>query len=238
MKLRFTLSFLFFLNICVNSFSYASQSLPKGIEGDLQSFSNKFNLVNSFLAGGALRMTSITSRHLEIFDQEKSTPTRNTHIQLVDELQTKRPDGISNDKLQVTRIRKVVTSEKYLEELFNVANDYNIDPLLLHAITETEISYKSDATSPAGAKGLMQIMPDTARHFGMINPEKEFFDHKNNLRISYNYLRSIQNLFGNDLTLIYAGHNARENAVIKYGYTIPPYREIQQYVIRSIKSTS
>jgi soluble lytic murein transglycosylase-like protein len=64
----------------------------------------------------------------------------------------------------------------------------------------------------------------------MNDPETGLFNPRDNLRICSNYLRSLHSLFGNNIPLILAAYNAGENAVIKYGYTIPPYLETQRYV--------
>ncbi|MEW8499283.1 MAG: lytic transglycosylase domain-containing protein, partial [Candidatus Thiodiazotropha taylori] len=68
------------------------------------------------------------------------------------------------------------------------------------------------------------------RRFGMRNPHEELFNPISNLRISSNYIRSLHTLFGNNIPLILAAYNAGENAVIKYGYRIPPYKETENYV--------
>jgi soluble lytic murein transglycosylase-like protein len=66
----------------------------------------------------------------------------------------------------------------------------------------------------------------------MSNPETELFDARSNLRISSNYIRLLHSIFGNNIPLILAAYNAGEKAVIDYGYTIPPYRETQDYVTK------
>lgn len=114
--------------------------------------------------------------------------------------------------------------------MYAVAKDYNIDPLLLHAIAYVESRHNPHAVSPIGAVGLMQVMPTTARRFGVDNPEFALRDPLVNLRVSSAYLKTLQGLFGNDLPLVLAAYNAGEHAVIKYGRQIPPYRETQAYV--------
>jgi soluble lytic murein transglycosylase-like protein len=81
----------------------------------------------------------------------------------------------------------------------------------------------------------MQVLPDTARRFGMKNPEQELFDPISNLRVSSNYLRSLHKLFGNNIRLILAAYNAGENAVIRHGYTVPPFKETKNYVDKVMK---
>jgi soluble lytic murein transglycosylase-like protein len=202
----------------VNTITYALQLSPDDSVNTHQSISNKFKLSRPLLQGGELAETPYLSKHLSLFDpQVKSTEILSAKVK---------------DVMQATRIRNVVSSGDYLDEIFSVAKEYNIDPLLLHAIAEVESRYNPIAISSAGAKGLMQVMPATARRFGMLNPDTELLDPRSNLRVSSNYLRSLYSLFGNNLTLILAAYNAGENAVIKYGYAIPPYHETQQYVKR------
>jgi hypothetical protein len=185
----------------------------------------------SGLADNLLVQIPHKSEHLSLYDQSsRKLRDGNETAQLILEKGLKQE--IAEELMQL-RIRSVVTSHaSYHDDIFSVSKEYNIDPFLLHAIAEIESRYNPTAISPAGAKGLMQIMPDTARRFGMRNPDTELFDPRNNLRICSNYLRTLHGIFGNNLSLILAAYNAGENAVIKYGYTIPPYHETQQYVTK------
>ncbi|MCG7984718.1 MAG: lytic transglycosylase domain-containing protein [Candidatus Thiodiazotropha lotti] len=144
-------------------------------------------------------------------------------------------DPVGYDENNRYRIFKTVPNHQFVEDIFIVSQEYNIDPLLLHAIAEIESAFNAEAVSKAGAKGLMQVMPDTARRFGMQNPNQELFNPISNLRISSNYIRSLHSLFGNNIPLILAAYNAGENAVIKYGYNIPPYKETENYVKKVMK---
>ncbi len=111
-----------------------------------------------------------------------------------------------------------------------VAASYDIDPLLLHAIAHVESRHNVDAVSPAGARGVMQVMPATARRFGVRNPATDLHDPRLNLEVSSAYLKTLQGYYGNNLPLVLAAYNAGEGAVAKYGQRIPPYRETQAYV--------
>lgn len=105
---------------------------------------------------------------------------------------------------------------------------YNIDPLLIYAQMHTESAFKLRATSHKGASGLMQLMPATARRFGVTN----IYDPKQNIDAGVKYMRWLLNTFNQDVNLALAGYNAGEGAVMKYGWTVPPYRETQEYVRR------
>ena len=103
-----------------------------------------------------------------------------------------------------------------------------VDPVLLYAQMHTESAFKRGAVSPKGASGLMQLMPGTARRFGVTN----IFDPQQTIEGGARYMRYLLDFFGGDVSLALAGYNAGEGAVMKYGRRIPPYRETQEYVRR------
>ena len=105
---------------------------------------------------------------------------------------------------------------------------YNIDPLLIYAQMHQESSFKLRATSHKGASGLMQLMPATARRFGVTS----IYDPKQNIDAGVKYMRWLLDTFNQDVVLALAGYNAGEGAVMKYGRRVPPYRETQEYVRR------
>lgn len=105
---------------------------------------------------------------------------------------------------------------------------YGIDPLLIYAQMHQESSFKLKATSHKGASGLMQLMPATARRFGVTS----IYDPKQNIEAGIKYMRWLIDTFNGDVALALAGYNAGEGAVMKYGWQIPPYRETQEYVRR------
>jgi len=106
----------------------------------------------------------------------------------------------------------------------------SVDPVLLYSIMHQESTFKQGAISPKGARGLMQLMPPTARRFGVTN----IFNPKQNIEGGARYMRFLLDLF-KDVNLALAGYNAGEGAVMKYGYRVPPYRETQEYVRRISK---
>ena len=111
------------------------------------------------------------------------------------------------------------------------ARVYRIDAALLHAVISAESGYNAAAVSHKGAIGLMQLMPETARRYGVENS----FDPAQNIRGGAKYLSYLLQLFGNNLELALAAYNAGENAVIRHGYSIPPYRETLGYVPKVLK---
>ena len=105
---------------------------------------------------------------------------------------------------------------------------YRIDPLLIYAQMHQESSFKIKATSYKGASGLMQLMPATARRFGVT----QIYNPKQNIDAGVRYMRWLLDTFNGDVILALAGYNAGEGAVMKYGWNVPPYRETQEYVRR------
>lgn len=101
-----------------------------------------------------------------------------------------------------------------------------IDPNLIVAVMRQESGYNYRARSYKGAMGLMQLMPATARRFGVTN----FYDPAQNIEGGARYLRFLVDTFNGDIKLVLAGYNAGEHAVFNYGNTIPPYRETRNYV--------
>jgi soluble lytic murein transglycosylase-like protein len=111
----------------------------------------------------------------------------------------------------------------------DVAQRHGIDPLLLHALAHIESRHQAQAISPAGARGVMQVMPATGRDMGVAQPA-ELLTPQANLEASARYLKRLQARFGNDLRLVLAAYNAGESAVERHGRRVPPYAETQAYV--------
>jgi Transglycosylase SLT domain len=117
----------------------------------------------------------------------------------------------------------------------DAANTYKIDYELLQALIAAESGFDVAAVSPKGAIGLMQLMPDTARRYGVDGDkkmaiEKKLVDPKINVKTGTRYLRDLINMFPGRLDLALASYNAGEGAVQKAGNKIPNYKETQNYV--------
>ncbi|HYX30293.1 MAG TPA: transglycosylase SLT domain-containing protein [Pyrinomonadaceae bacterium] len=111
------------------------------------------------------------------------------------------------------------------------ANLNRLDPYLVYCLMSQESKFASSATSPKGAMGLMQLMPGTATRYGVTNP----YDMAQSIMGGTRYLKDLLKMFNGRVDLALAGYNAGEGAVIKYGYTIPPYDETRNYVKLIIK---
>jgi soluble lytic murein transglycosylase-like protein len=110
----------------------------------------------------------------------------------------------------------------------DAARRYEVDPLLVNAVIRQESGFRADAVSKAGAMGLMQLMPATAKALGVRNP----FDPRQNVEAGTALLRQLLDRYGGNVELALAAYNAGPEAVDKYG-GVPPYPETQSYV-RSI----
>lgn len=107
------------------------------------------------------------------------------------------------------------------------AQRWNVDESLVRAVIHAESSYNPRAVSPKGAMGLMQLMPSTARRFGVLNA----FDPEQNVAGGVQYLAWLLNRYKGDWRLAVAGYNAGEGAVDKYA-GVPPYRETRAYLVK------
>ena len=106
-----------------------------------------------------------------------------------------------------------------------LAPEYDLDPRLVLAVIAVESNFRAAAVSPKNAQGLMQLIPDTAKRFGVRDP----FNPSDNIRGGMLYLRWLLKTFNGNLSLALAGYNAGEKAVEKHK-GVPPYNETQQYV--------
>jgi soluble lytic murein transglycosylase-like protein len=106
------------------------------------------------------------------------------------------------------------------------SRNHGVEVALVHAVITAESGYNASAVSRAGARGIMQLMPDTARRFGVQN----IMDPTENIHGGVKYLRELLTMFNGNKELAVAAYNAGENAVIRAGNRIPPYAETTHYV--------
>lgn len=104
---------------------------------------------------------------------------------------------------------------------------HGVDHALVKAIVRAESDFDASATSRKGARGLMQLMPDTASILGV----RDINDPHENVEGGIRHLSKLLKMFNNNVRLAVAAYNAGENAVLKYG-AVPPYPETKQYVKR------
>jgi soluble lytic murein transglycosylase-like protein len=113
------------------------------------------------------------------------------------------------------------------EAVERIASEHSLPPQLIHSVIKVESNYNPHAVSVKGAQGLMQLIPDTARRFGV----RDAFNPVENIQGGAKYLRYLLDLYDGNYPLALAAYNAGEAAVAKYG-GIPPYAETQNYVIQ------
>lgn len=121
--------------------------------------------------------------------------------------------------------------QRYSPLIQEIAKKVRLKPALLHAVIRAESAYDPRALSRTGARGLMQLMPETARRYGVYDS----WDPKSNLTGGATYLRDLLVMFKNDLRLALAAYNAGENAVKRFGNRVPPYPETEAYVTRVLE---
>ena len=136
---------------------------------------------------------------------------------------SRRPKGAAAKALsqRIAAVEPVVST---------VAAETELEPELLHAVILAESAYDPKAVSSKGAVGLMQLMPATAKRYGVVDRR----DPAQNIRGGARYLRDLLALFDQDKKLALAAYNAGENAVIRYGRQSPPFKETRNYVTKVI----
>jgi soluble lytic murein transglycosylase-like protein len=116
--------------------------------------------------------------------------------------------------------------EKYAAIIKTASRENGVDASLVHAVISAESNYNALAVSRTGAMGLMQLMPDTARRYGVQN----MMDPAENIHGGVRYLADLMQMFKGRMDLAIAAYNAGENAVIRAGHRIPNYAETRHYV--------
>lgn len=149
-------------------------------------------------------------------------------------VEQEKPQRLENGSF-VTELDKAMSMESRGAVGLNISGDtnslikevaarYQVDPRLVAAVAQTESGGNQEAVSPAGAVGVMQLMPETAAGLG-VNP----YDKRQNIEGGAKYLRQMMDTFGGDVQKAVAAYNAGPQAVKEYN-GIPPYRETQDYV--------
>ena len=169
----------------------------------------------------------ITAAQAKVDEVKKQIAT--TDLTIAEARREPRPDELQNAQmgLMAQNAPPWTTGNASIDALIrqNGAR-YGVDPYFIYCVIRQESSFNTSALSVKGAQGLMQLMPATAARYGVSNSN----DAAQNIRGGTRYLKDLLELFHGRIDLVLAGYNAGEGAVIKYGQTIPPYKETKDYV--------
>lgn len=135
------------------------------------------------------------------------------------------PVAVANPTLEIPTDIPTSGSKKLDRIIFDAGEREGVDPRFIHAVIWQESKYETHARSHAGAQGLMQLMPATARRFGCSDPD----DPAANVEAGTKYLSWLLKRFSGNVALALAGYNAGEGSVDKYN-GVPPYDETRDYV--------
>ena len=135
--------------------------------------------------------------------------------------------GHANDLAWLAKQRNRASSYDSIIERH--AHRFAVDPVLVRAVIQVESDFNPRCVSRKGARGLMQLIPETAKRYGVA----DIFDPEQNIGGGVHYLSDLLDMFNNDLPRALAAYNAGENAVLKYA-GIPPYDETTTYVTRAL----
>ena len=131
-------------------------------------------------------------------------------------------------KNKVNWMTTPLVKNKFEKEIQAAALKWGVKPSLIKAIIHAESSFKPGVQSSAGAQGLMQLMPATQKTYSVKNP----YDPNQNIQAGTEYLKHLLKKYNNNVKLSLAAYNAGETAVKKYGNSVPPYRETENYIKR------
>lgn len=183
---------------------------------------NAAEIYNSTSADGAQRWSTqavdATYIKISIADEQSSTSIKSAdaHTFGIKRLANK---GTVED----------ATLAELLDTIKQISGKYNVDPELIEAVIAIESGFNTHAVSPKGARGLMQLMPATAKRYGMKN-EQELHVPAKNVDMGVQHLKDLLNLHNGQVALAIASYNAGQGAVTKHGQRIPSYRETMLYV--------
>jgi len=147
----------------------------------------------------------------------------------IDHIEREELESVAESDSTSKKERGWTTGNSKIDSLIKQSGaKYGVDPYLTFCVMEQESHFNARALSPKGARGLMQLMPGTSTRFGVRRPS----DPAQNIAGGTRYLKQLIEQFNGRIDLVLASYNAGEGAVMKFGRTVPPYRETRDYVKR------
>jgi hypothetical protein len=192
------------------------------------------NTVSNRFPVHSIKRTTLNIHPRQLNSRLEAAPTKslsNGNLDFPDKQEIK-DKGLVKKPLNKTRPQPAgLTDRQIIEQnVQKAAAKYNMPPELITAVIRAESNFKTNAVSSAGAQGLMQLMPATAKELGV----KNSFDIEQNIDGGTKYLRKMLDRFGGNVRQALAAYNAGPGAVIKYNGRVP-YPETRQYIKRVIR---
>jgi hypothetical protein len=163
---------------------------------------------------------------------EHSTVIRKTGPEIIFAVQGKQVPFDTQDKTDAGEYTDVFAGMEHIRAIASrYSEKYDIDTNLIMAVIQVESSFRVDAVSRAGARGLMQLMPETAKELGVA----DVFCPEQNIYGGVKYLAALMNLYDGDIGLVLAAYNAGIGNVTRFGNSIPPFPETMGFIERVLE---
>jgi len=192
------------------------------------------NTVSNRFPDPSIKRATLNTQPRQLNSRLEAAPTKslsNGNLDFPDKQEIKNKGLVEKPLNKIRPQPAGLTDRQIIEQnVQKAAAKYNLPPELIKAVIRAESNFKTNAVSSAGAQGLMQLMPATAKELGV----KNSFDIEQNIDGGTKYLRKMLDRFGGNVRKALAAYNAGPGAVIKYNGRVP-YPETRQYVKRVIR---
>ncbi|HVS33776.1 MAG TPA: lytic transglycosylase domain-containing protein [Thermoanaerobaculia bacterium] len=216
-RVLLTLTFLLFADVASASIALYTD----GRSSKITAYSVEDQVIHLTLTSGGVISVPL-SRIDRIVDDEVVTPEVVAEVKKIEE------DGVFPKRSwRYQETRAPLFKSRFNEIIVKAARHFDVDAALVSAVIKAESDYNPKTVSHKGARGLMQLMPATAKRFGVTDS----FDPTANIYAGTRYLRWLLNTFEGNADLAVAAYNAGEGNVWKYK-GVPPFRETVTYIRR------